>query len=124
MKLVIISVPSIVNDAEINEAASAFAGHLNIEGLKCNILNENEITIENPVKTVQSTIEKIVKDCYNDNPFITYANFWNNISKGRITKDELVLITKPSNRRFTQTILQQKGLTGFSTMFDDAVKSM
>ena len=124
MKLVLIAVPTIISDADIHEAASCFARHLDVENMKCIILDEKDITIENPVKTVQSTIEKIVKDCYNNNPFIMYANFWNNMSKGKITKDELVLITKPSNRRFTQTILQQKGLTGLLTIFDDAVKPM
>ena len=52
MKIVIISVPAIVSDADIKEAAVQFAATLDMSGLKCNILGKDEITLENDVLRV------------------------------------------------------------------------
>ena len=63
MKIVIISVPAIVSDNDIKEAAIQFAATLDMSDLKCNILGKNEIALNNPSTTIHTTLESIIQRC-------------------------------------------------------------
>lgn len=124
MKLVIISVPAIVNDNEIIEAASQFAASLDMAGLKCNILGKNEITIDNPSTTVHSLIENIIQRCSNENPTVIVANFWRMVSMGEIPKTTLLKLTQGVNRVITKKYLASRNADCFLKLFDHALTMM
>lgn len=124
MKIVIISVPAIVSDADIKEAAIQFAATLDMSGLKCNILGKDEITLENPTTTVHTLLENIINRCKNDNPTTVIANFWRMISMGEISKQSLLKITTGVNRIITKRYLDSKKCSCFLKLFDEALKMM
>ena len=124
MKIVIISVPAIVSDADIKEAAIQFAATLDMSGLKCNILGKDEITLENPTTTIHTLLENIIKRCKNDNPTTVIANFWRMISMGEISKQSLLKITTGVNRVITKRYLDSKNVSCFLKLFDEALKMM
>ena len=124
MKIVIISVPAIVSDADIKEAAIQFAATLDMSGLKCNILGKNEITLENPSTSIHIALENIISRCKNDNPTTVIANFWKIVSTGEIPKPMLLNLTTGANRVITKKYLDSKGVLGFLKLFDEALKMM
>ena len=124
MKIVIISVPAIVSDADINEAAIQFAATLDMSGLKCNILGKNEITLENPSTSIHTALESIISRCINDNPTTIIANFWRMISMGEISKQALLKLTTGVNRVITKKYLDSKGVPCLLKLFDEALKMM
>lgn len=124
MKIVIISVPAIVSDADIKEAATQFAATLDMSGLKCNILGKDEITLENPTITVHTLLENIINRCKNDNPTVVIANFWRMVSMGEISKPSLLKLTTGVNRIITKRYLESKGVPCFIKLFDEALKMM
>lgn len=124
MKIVIISVPAIVSDADIKEAAIQFAATLDMSGLKCNILGKDEITLENPSTSIHTALESIISRCKNDNPTTIIANFWRMISMGEISKQALLKLTTGVNRVITKKYLDSKGVPCFLKLFDEALKMM
>lgn len=124
MKLVIISVPAMVNDNEIVEAASQFAAHLDMTGLKCNILGKNEITIDNPSTTIHSLIKPIIQRCNDKNPTVIAANFWRMVSMGEIPKQTLLKLTIGANRIIAKKYLASRNADCFLTLFDTALTMM
>ena len=124
MKIVIISVPAIVSDADIKEAAIQFAATLDMSGLKCNILGKDEITLENPSTSIHTLLESIINRCKNDNPTTVIANFWRMISMGEISKQSLLKLTTGVNRVITKKYLDSKKYPCFLKLFDEALKMM
>lgn len=124
MKIVIISVPAIVSDSEIADAASQFAAHLDMTGLKCNILGKNEITIDNPSTKIHSSIETIIQRCNHENPTVIVANFWRMISMGEIQKPTLLMLTQGINRTITKKYLESRNTPCFLKLFDSALTLM
>lgn len=124
MKLVIISVPAIVSNDEIVAAASQFAAHLDMSGLKCNILGKNEITIDNPSVTVHSLLEPIIQRCNHENPATVIANFWRMVSMGEIPKATLLTLTQGVNRAITKKYLASRNVDCFIKLFDSALTMM
>ena len=124
MKIVIISVPAIISDADIEEAAVQFAATLDMGGLKCNILGKDEITLENPSTSIHTLLENIINRCKNDNPTIVIANFWRIVSTGEILKQELLKLTTGVNRVIAKRYLDSKGCSCFLKLFDEALKMM
>lgn len=124
MKIVIISVPAIVSDTDIKEAAVQFAATLDMSGLKCNILGKNEITLENPSTSIHTLLESIINRCKNDNPTVIIANFWRMVSMGEVSKATLVKLTTGVNRAISKRYLDSKGVTCFIKLFDEALKMM
>lgn len=124
MKIVIISVPAIVSDADIKEAAIQFAATLDMSGLKCNILGKDEITLENPSTSIHTLLESIISRCKNDNPTTIIANFWRMVSMGEISKQSLLKLTTGVNRVITKRYLDSKGVPCFLKLFDEALKMM
>ena len=124
MKIVIISVPAIVSDADIKEAAIQFAATLDMSGLKCNILGKDEITLENPSTSIHISLDSIISRCKNDNPTTIIANFWRMISMGEISKQSLLKLTTGVNRVITKRYLDSKKYPCFLKLFDEALKMM
>lgn len=124
MKIVIISVPAIVSDTDIKEAAIQFAATLDMSGLKCNILGKDEITLENPSTSIHTLLESIIGRCKNDNPTTIIANFWRMISMGEISKQSLLKLTTGVNRVITKKYLDSKKYPCFLKLFDEALKMM
>ena len=124
MKIVIISVPAIVSDADIKEAAIQFAATLDMSGLKCNILGKDEITLENPSTSIHTLLESIIGRCKNDNPTTVIANFWRMVSMGEISKQSLLKLTTGVNRVITKKYLDSKKYPCFLKLFDEALKMM
>lgn len=124
MKIVIISVPAIVSDADIKEAAIQFAATLDMSGLKCNILGKDEITLENPSTSIHTLLESIIGRCKNDNPTTVIANFWRMVSMGEISKQSLLKLTTGVNRVITKKYLDSKKYSCFLKLFDEALKMM
>lgn len=124
MKIVLISVPAIVSDADIKEAAVQFAATLDMSGLKCNILGKDEITLDNPSTIVHTLLENIINRCKNDNPATVIANFWRIVSTGEIHKSALLKLTTGMNRVITKRYLDSKNCSCFLKLFDEALKMM
>ena len=124
MNLVIISVPAIVGDKEITEAATQFAATLDMSGLKCNILGKNEIMLENPTTNIHTLLNTIVKKCHHTHQTVVIANFWRMVSMGEISKDTLLKLTTGINRTITKKYLDTNGYPCFLRLFDDALKMM
>lgn len=124
MKLVLISVPAIVGDKEIVEAATQFAATLDMTGLKCNILGKNEIMLENPTTNIHTLLNNIIKKCHHTHQTVVIANFWRMISMGEITKESLLKLTTGVNRTITKKYLETNGYSNFIKLFDDALKLM
>lgn len=124
MKIVVISVPAIVSDNEIVEAASQFAAHLDMAGLKCNILGKNEITVDNPSTTIHSLIETIIQRCNDKNPTTIVANFWRMVSMGEVPKPTLLKLTQGINRVITKKYLASRNADCFLKLFDSALTMM
>lgn len=124
MKIVIISVPAIVSNADIEEAAIQFAATLDMSGLKCNILDKGEITLDNPSTTIHTLLENIINRCKNDNPTTVIANFWRIVSTGEIPKPALLKLTTGANRVITKRYLDSKNYSCFLKLFDEALKMM
>ena len=124
MKIVIISVPAIVSNADIEEAAIQFAATLDMSGLKCNILDKGEITLDNPSTTIHTLLENIINRCKNDNPATVIANFWRIVSTSEIPKPALLKLTTGANRVITKRYLDSKNYSCFLKLFDEALKMM
>ena len=124
MKIVIISVPAIVSDNDIKEAAIQFAATLDMSDLKCNILGKNEIALNNPSTTIHTTLESIIQRCKNESITITVANFWKMVSIGELSKSTLTKLTTGMGRVITGRYLESKKQSHFMKLFDDALKMM
>lgn len=119
MKHVIILVPSIVSDVEIQEAAQQFAARLDMEGLTCVIVNEHGHQIKNPAKPIYDGIDAILKEISSDTPIATFVKFWTFIKANKIPKSALV--TLQSNRAITQKYLKQKNAEWLLGLIDEAL---
>lgn len=122
MKLVIISIPNNISEAEIKEGCAEFASVLELTSIRVNVLEEGDLQVENPVAVVSSIIDSIFTRCMNQDPLITIANFWRCVSVGEITKAQLQkLIT---HRNATKAHLKAKKAECFLSLFDEALKQM
>lgn len=122
MKLVVLSIPNCVPDSEIKEGLTSFAIQLDIASIKVNILEEKDIKIDSINSIIGKDIDEILKDCMNQDNLISIANFWRNVSTGKINKQLLLNLTK--NRIALRAYLQKKNAEYFLKLFDTALLMM
>lgn len=122
MKLVVLSIPNCVPDSEIKEGLTNFAIQLDIASIKVNILEEKDIKIDSINSIIGKDIDEILKDCMNQDNLISIANFWRNVSTGKINKQLLLNLTK--NRIALRAYLQKKNAEYFLKLFDTALLMM
>lgn len=122
MKLVVLSIPNCVSDSEIKEGLTNFAIQLDIASIKVNILEEKDIKIDSINSIIGKDIDEILKDCMNQDNLISVANFWRNVSTGKINKQLLLNLTK--NRIALRAYLQKKNAEYFLKLFDTALLMM
>lgn len=122
MKLVVLSIPNCVPDSEIKEGLTNFAIQLDIASIKVNILEEKDIKIDSINSIIGKDIDEILKDCMNQDNLISIANFWRNVSTGKINKQLLLNLTK--NRIALKAYLQKKNAEYFLKLFDTALLMM
>lgn len=122
MKLIVLSIPNCVSDAEIKEGLTNFAIQLDIASIKVNILEEKDIKIDSINSIIGKDIDEILKDCMNQDNLISIANFWRNVSTGKINKQILLNLTK--NRIALRAYLQKKNAEYFLKLFDTALLMM
>ena len=122
MKLIVLSIPNCVPDSEIKEGLTNFAIQLDIASIKVNILEEKDIKIDSINSIIGKDIDEILKDCMNQDNLISVANFWRNVSTGKINKQLLLNLTK--NRIALRAYLQKKNAEYFLKLFDTALLMM
>ena len=122
MKLIVLSIPNCVPDSEIKEGLTNFAIQLDIASIKVNILEEKDIKIDSINSIIGKDIDEILKDCMNQDNLISIANFWRNVSTGKINKQLLLNLTK--NRIALKAYLQKKNAEYFLKLFDTALLMM
>lgn len=122
MKLVVLSIPNCVPDSEIKEGLTNFAIQLDIASIKVNILEEKDIKIDSVNSIIGKDIDEILKDCMNQDNLISIANFWRNVSTGKINKQLLLNLTK--NKIALRAYLQKKNAEYFLKLFDTALLMM
>lgn len=122
MKLVVLSIPNCVPDSEIKEGLTNFAIQLDIASIKVNILEEKDIKIDSINSIIGKDIDEILKDCMNQDNLISIANFWRNVSTGKINKQLLLNLTK--NKIALRAYLQKKNAEYFLKLFDTALLMM
>ena len=126
MKIVVIQVPSILNDAEITEALHVFATCLPIpEGtddvMQCDIINKKPISHQ--TNTITSICDQILDLCIDPkNNVATITNFWNNISNRKITKKQLLDLTRQPI--VTKVYLHKRNADCFYNLFEAALKHL
>ena len=128
MKIVVIQLPSILNDGEIYEALQIMAMHLPVpeqalSEMKCNILPTAPQVNINPAITVAEKCETILNMCIDSKSGIsTITNFWSNVAKGNITKQQLTEIMKyPS---IAKIHLRKHNAECFYNLFETALKHL
>lgn len=122
MKLVIISVPNIIDTNDIRHACTEFAEALELSDIKVNILEEADIQVQSASDIVTPIIDAIIDHCNHPNQLISVANFWRLVSTGEINKAMLQQLA--AHRNATKAHLKQKKLDCFLALFDDALKRM
>lgn len=122
MKLVILSLPNNVSETEIKEALFNLGIQLDIPTIKVNILKEEDVKIDDAYTIIGKTVDEILKDCMNQDNLISVANFWRNVSTGKINKPLLLDLTK--NRIALKAYLQKKNAEYFLKLFDNALLMM
>lgn len=122
MKLVILSLPNNVSETEIKEALINLGIQLDIPTIKVNILEEKDVKIDDVYTIIGKTVDEILKDCMNQDNLISVANFWRNVSTGKINKSLLLDLTK--NRIALKAYLQKKNAEYFLKLFDNALLMM
>lgn len=122
MKLVIISVPNIIDTDDIRHACTEFAEALELSDIKVNILEEADIQVQSASDIVTPIIDVIVDHCNHPNQLISVANFWRLVSTGEINKAMLQQLA--AHRNATKAHLKQRKLDCFLALFDDALKRM
>lgn len=122
MRLVILSLPNNISEAEIKDALTNLGIQLDVPTIKVNILEERDIKLEDVNATISKDIDTILQECMNQDRLISIANFWRNISMGKINKSTLLKITK--NRIALKAYLQKKQAEYFLQLFDYALTAM
>lgn len=122
MRLVILSLPSNISEAEIRDALINLGIQLDVPTIKVNILEEKDIKLEDVNVAIGKDIDTILQECMNQDRLISIANFWRNISMGKINKSTLLKITK--NRIALRAYLQKKQAEYFLQLFDSALTAM
>lgn len=122
MKHVIILVPSIVNDIEIKEAAQQFAAHLDMDGLRCIIANDNDLQIKNPIKEIHDGVNAIINEINSDSRITSIVKFWTLIKSNKIPKSALIALQ--TNRTITKKYLKQKNAEWLLGLIDEALTAM
>ena len=122
MRLVILSLPSNISEAEIRDALINLGIQLDVQTIKVNILEEKDIKLEDVNMAIGKDIDTILQECMNQDRLISIANFWRNISMGKINKSTLLKITK--NRIALKAYLQKKQAEYFLQLFDSALTAM
>lgn len=122
MRLVILSLPSNISEAEIRDALMNLGIQLDVPTIKVNILEEKDIKLEDVNAVIGKDIDTILQECMNQDRLISIANFWRNISMGKINKSTLLKITK--NRIALRAYLQKKQAEYFLQLFDSALIAM
>lgn len=122
MKHVIILVPSIVNDIEIKEAAQQFAAHLDMDGLRCIIANDNDLQIKNPIKEIHDGVNAIMNEINSDSRIASIVKFWTLIKSNKIPKSALIALQ--TNQTITKKYLKQKNAEWLLGLIDEALTAM
>lgn len=122
MKHVIILVPSIVNDIEIKEAAQQFAAHLDMDGLRCIIANDNDLQIKNPIKEIHDGVNAIMNEINSDSRITSIVKFWTLIKSNKIPKSALIALQ--TNRTITKKYLKQRNAEWLLGLIDEALTAM
>ena len=122
MRLVILSLPSNISEAEIRDALINLGIQLDVQTIKVNILEEKDIKLEDVNMAIGKDIDTILQECMNQDRLISIANFWRNVSMGKINKSTLLKITK--NRIALKAYLQKKQAEYFLQLFDSALTAM
>ena len=122
MKLVVLSIPKDVPDQEIKEALINVCIQLDIPTIKVNILEEKDIKLDDINYVISKDADIILRDCMNQDNLISVANFWKNISQGKITKQTLLTLTR--NRAALTAYLKKKNAEYFLKLFDNALLMM
>ena len=122
MRLVILSLPSNISEAEIRDALVNLGIQLDVQTIKVNILEEKDIKLEDVNMAIGKDIDTILQECMNQDRLISIANFWRNVSMGKINKSTLLKITK--NRIALRAYLQKKQAEYFMQLFDSALTAM
>lgn len=127
MKIIVLQVPSIISDEEINEALQMVASLLPIPTISpekvmlVNILSENDQKSLDPTKNIASKCDKILEMCVdpNKNNVVTVTNFWLNVNNQKITKGQLLEITKFPTA--AKAYLKKRGAECFYNLFESAL---
>ena len=122
MRLVILSLPGNISEAEIRDALINLGIQLDVQTIKVNILEEKDIKLEDVNMAIGKDIDTILQECMNQDRLISIANFWRNVSMGKINKSTLLKITK--NRIALRAYLQKKQAEYFLQLFDSALTAM
>ncbi len=122
MKLVVLSLPNNVSETEIKDALIDFGIQLDLPAIKVNILEERDIKVEDVNTMIGKDVDVILQECMNQDRLISIANFWRNISMGKINKATLLKLTK--NRIALKAYLQKKQAEYFLHLFDSALTAM
>ena len=128
MKIVVIQLPSILNDGEIYEALQIMAMYLPVpeqalSEMQCDILPTTPKVNINPATTIAEKCDAILNMCVDSKSGIsTITNFWSNVANSNITKQQLTEIMKhPSVARIH---LHKRNAECFFSLFETALKHL
>lgn len=128
MKIVVIQLPSILNDGEIYEALQIMAMHLPVpeqalSEMKCDILPTTPKVNINPAITIAEKCDTILNMCIDSKSGIsTITNFWSNVANSNITKQQLTEIMKHPS--VASAHLRRRNAECFFNLFETALKHL
>lgn len=122
MKLVIITVPTIIDTDELKLAVKAFCETLDVPAVRVNVLEKADLEIPNASAEIAPILDAILTRCKSKDPLQCVSNFWYAVAKGEIKKEHLLLLTK--HRIATQNYLKKNNSMCLMQIIDNALKMM
>lgn len=122
MKLVIITVPALIDTDELKLAVKAFCETLDLPAVKANVLDRADLEIPNASAEVAPVLDAILTRCKSKDTLQCISNFWYAIAKGEIKREHLLLLTK--HHIATQNYLKKHNSTCLMQLIDNALKMM